>query len=186
MGTHRKHRNSSHRRSVVSCTVVYPAVNPQHFLEHKLDARTFIIADIPNCSDGMSEVRAEADRLGQLLRNTPFEFCTVLNALANDHHCPPDVLAFRAGLSQKRVDQILSGQAVPPLETVLALCIGLNLHPVASLFLIASARHGLDFSPLHLTYLYLIWFHHGENLHSWNQKLQEAGFSQKLPYGRKK
>lgn len=72
--------------------------------------------------------------------------------------------------------------AKPTLQSVLALCIGLNLHPSFSYDLIAKAGYNIMIaSEEFLIYRYLIEHHHMENIFMWNAKLQDAGISQQLP-----
>ena len=72
--------------------------------------------------------------------------------------------------------------AKPTLQSVLALCIGLNLHPSFAYDLIAKAGYNIMVaSEENLIYRYLIDNHHMENIYMWNEKLRDAGISQQLP-----
>lgn len=63
------------------------------------------------------------------------------------------------------------------IKGVLALCIGLNLHPSFSYDLLKKAGFVLiKDNELHCVYMYLIEYHHDENIMLWNEKLQILGF----------
>lgn len=72
--------------------------------------------------------------------------------------------------------------AKPTLQSVLALCIGLNLHPDFCYDLIDKAGYNIFIGrEENIIYRYLINNHHVENIYMWNEKLRDAGIPQQLP-----
>ena len=89
----------------------------------------------------------------------------------------------RTGISSRMIQDYRNKKdAKPTLQSVLALCIGLNLHPSFSYDLITKAGYNImAASEEYLIYRYLIDNHHMENIYMWNEKLRDAGIPQQLP-----
>ena len=167
--------------------------------EIAVDPGVVLDVTIPDSSSQMEVIREEIDRLSELLNNTFSSFNSALTqVLATKKYSfkneegkeekieyPLRVVAARSGLDIRSLKDYLSGRNTnPTLESILAIGIGLNLHPEIIFSLIDKSSHRLTHSSLHIFYKYLVWNHHQECLDSWNQKLREAGFDRQLPKGR--
>jgi len=81
-------------------------------------------------------------------------------------------------LSDKTFDRIKSGQLISPdLETVMAICIGLNLGIIYGESLLKSAGYDLAESttPLHKVYHVLLCTYHERTIFEWNEVLEALG-----------
>lgn len=89
----------------------------------------------------------------------------------------------RTGISSRMIqDYRKKKDSNITLQSVLALCIGLNLQPAFSYDLILKAGFNImTAKDEHLIYRYLIEHHHMENIYMWNEKLQDAGIPQQRP-----
>lgn len=82
-----------------------------------------------------------------------------------------EVLAERSGLSDTTIKNYRSGEVNPPIENVMAVCIGLNLSKVYSFNLLEFADYSIDRdSPRNRAYKFLLDYSDG-TLEQWNQIL---------------
>ena len=122
-------------------------------------------------------------RISDILAEVPSSFCGTLDYHVKRRGYTNEKMEERTGISSRMIQDYRNKKdAKPTLQSVLALCIGLNLHPSFSYDLIAKAGYNIMIaSEEFLIYRYLIEHHHMENIFMWNAKLQDAGITQQLP-----
>ena len=131
----------------------------------------------------MAAIAAEAKRVSDILAEVPSSFCGTLDYHVKRRGYTNEKMEERTGISSRMIQDYRNKKdAKPTLQSVLALCIGLNLHPSFSYDLINKAGYNImAANEEYLIYRYLIEHHHMENIFKWNEKLQDAGIPQQLP-----
>ena len=163
------------------------------FLCRDADSKSFVEATF-NPSEGRNEdvlkraremtaIAEEAKRVADMLDTMPSSFCATLDYHIKRRNYTNEKMEERTGISSRMIQDYRNKKdAKPTLQSVLALCIGLNLHPSFSYDLITKAGYNIMIaSEENLIYRYLIDNHHMENIFMWNTKLQDAGLKQQLP-----
>lgn len=163
------------------------------FLCRDADSKSFVEAkynrdegkneDVVKRAREMISVRDEAKRVQDIMSNLPSSFCGTLNYHINRRNYTNEKAEERSGISARTIqDYRKKFDAKPTLQSVLALCIGLNLQPAFSYDLILKSGYNIMIATEeNLIYRYLIEHHHMESIIMWNQKLRDAGISQQLP-----
>lgn len=97
-------------------------------------------------------------------------------------------LANLSYLSKDTVRKIRSGEnRQPELISLLALCKGLNLHPFFIIHILNTAGYNIFTATReNLFYIYLIFYHHGESVDEWAEKMRATGIREYFPPGEKK
>ena len=86
-----------------------------------------------------------------------------------------DDLVERSGLSDTTIKNYRAGKIPqPPIENVMAVCIGLNLSKVLALDLLSKASYQLGENPRDVAYKFLLDYSDG-TLHQWNLILDAFG-----------
>ena len=139
--------------------------------------------DVVKRAQEMAAIMAEAKRISEILEEIPPTFHGTLDYHVKRRGYTNEKMEERTGISSRMIQDYRNKRDVKPtLPSVLALCIGLNLHPTFSYDLISKAGHNImAISEENMIYRYLIDNHHMENIRMWNQKLQDAGITQQLP-----
>ena len=174
-----KHYDDSFYRICFLCR----DADSKSFVEAKYNPRESQNEDVVKRAQEMSTIMAEAKRVAEILAEMPSSFCGTLDYHIKRRDYTNEKMEECTGISSRTIQDYRNKRdAKPTLPSVLALCIGLNLHPVFAYDLITKAGYNIMI-PVeeNLVYRYLIDNHHMENIHMWNQKLQEAGISQQLP-----
>lgn len=153
------------------------------FVEAKFNPKEGKNEDVLKRAREMATIAAEAKRVSDILAEVPSSFCGTLDYHIRRRGYTNEKMEERTGISSRMIQDYRNKKdAKPTLQSVLALCIGLNLHPSFSYDLIAKAGHNIMIaSEEFLIYRYLIDNHHMENIFMWNEKLQDAGIPQQLP-----
>lgn len=153
------------------------------FVEAKFNPREGKNEDVQKRAREMATIAAEAKRISDILAEIPSSFCGTLDYHIKRRKYTNEKLEERTGISSLMLQDYRNKKdAKPTLQSVLALCIGLNLHPSFSYDLIAKAGYNImTASEEFLVYRYLIDNHHMENIFMWNEKLRDAGIPQQLP-----
>ena len=153
------------------------------FVEAKFNPREGKNEDVQKRAREMATIAAEAKRISDILAEIPSSFCGTLDYHIKRRKYTNEKLEERTGISSRMLQDYRNKKdAKPTLQSVLALCIGLNLHPSFSYDLIAKAGYNImTASEEFLVYRYLIDNHHMENIFMWNEKLRDAGIPQQLP-----
>jgi len=163
------------------------------FLCRDVDSKSFVEATF-NPSEGRNEdvqkracemkrIAAESSRIADIFTEVPPTFWGALDYHINRRGYTNEKMEERTGISSRMIQDYRSKRdAKPTLQSVLALCIGLNLQPTFSYDLISKAGYNIKVpTEEYLIYQYLIDNHHMENIRMWNEKLQDAGIHQQLP-----
>ena len=163
------------------------------FLCRDADSKSFVEAsfnpkegkneDVQKRAREMAAIAAEAKRVADILAEVPSSFCGTLDYHIKRRGYTNEKMEERTGISSRMIQDYRNKKdAKPTLQSVLALCIGLNLHPSFSYDLINKAGYNImAANEEYLIYRYLIEHHHMENIFMWNEKLQDAGIPQQLP-----
>lgn len=153
------------------------------FVEASFNPREGKNEDVQKRAREMITIAAEAKRVSDILAEVPSSFCGTLDYHVKRRGYTNEKMEERTGISSRMIQDYRNKKdAKPTLQSVLALCIGLNLHPSFSYDLIAKAGYNIMIaSEEFLIYRYLIEHHHMENIFMWNAKLQDAGITQQLP-----
>lgn len=153
------------------------------FVEARFNPREGKNEDVQKRAREMATIAAEAKRISDILAEIPSSFCGTLDYHIKRRKYTNEKLEERTGISSRMLQDYRNKKdAKPTLQSVLALCIGLNLHPSFSYDLIAKAGYNImTASEEFLVYRYLIDNHHMENIFMWNEKLRDAGIPQQLP-----
>lgn len=163
------------------------------FLCRDADSKSFVEArfnrnegkneDVQKRAREMALVRNEAKRIQDIMCQLPPTFCGTLEFHVNRRSYTNEKMEELSGISARTIqDYRKKIDAKPMLQSVLALCIGLNLQPAFSYDLITKAGYNIMLpSEEYLVYRFLIDHHHMESIFMWNQKLQDAGIPQQLP-----
>ena len=89
-------------------------------------------------------------------------------------HITVDELVERSGLSDTTIKNYRAGKKTPPIENVMAVCIGLNLPKAYSLHLLGTCSYGLGESPRDRAYKFCLDYGDG-TLMQWNMILDAFG-----------
>mgnify|MGYP000307493828 FL=1 len=168
------------------------------FLCRDADSKSFVEAsfnpkegkneDVQKRAREMAAIAAEAKRVADILAEVPSSFCGTLDYHIKRRGYTNEKMEERTGISSRMIqDYRKKKDSNITLQSVLALCIGLNLQPAFSYDLILKAGFNImTAKDEYLIYRYLIEHHHMENIFMWNEKLQDAGIPQQLPKNRNK
>lgn len=130
----------------------------------------------------MKVILQEVDNLSEIMQELPGGFASTLNYHIKRRKLTNEKMEERSGVSERWIRELRKKEGTSKeLTTVLALCIGLNLHPFLAEDLITKSGYRLGATKEHMIYRWLITQHMDENLDAWNSHLQEAGISQRLP-----
>lgn len=153
------------------------------FVEAKFNPKEGKNEDVQKRAREMAAIAAEAKRVSDILAEVPSSFCGTLDYHVKRRGYTNEKMEERTGISSRMIQDYRNKKdAKPTLQSVLALCIGLNLHPSFSYDLINKAGYNImAANEEYLIYRYLIDNHHMENIYMWNAKLQDAGIPQQLP-----
>lgn len=153
------------------------------FVEASFNPREGKNEDVQKRAREMAAIAAEAKRVADILAEVPSSFCGTLDYHIKRRGYTNEKMEERTGISSRMIqDYRKKKDSNITLQSVLALCIGLNLQPAFSYDLILKAGFNImTAKDEHLIYRYLIEHHHMENIFIWNEKLQDAGIPQQLP-----
>jgi len=179
-----RHYDDSYYRRCFLCR----DVDSKCFVEATCDAHSEQNEDVKKRAAGMASIKEEAERIKNILVDLPSSFAGALSVHIQRRGYTNEDMEERTDISEKTIREYRNNhEAKPELPSVLALCIGLNLHPSLAYDLVDKAGHNIFIpAPANLVYQYLINNHHMENIEMWNEKLNEADIPQRLPSNRKK
>lgn len=133
--------------------------------------------------DELKRINEELNRIIRIQKELPATFADTLDFHINRTTFSNERIAERCELSDKTIRELRKGRSDnPSIGTVLALCIGLNLHPEFSYDLIEKAGYNINKpSKENAAYKFLINYHHMESLRSWNETLARLDLNISLP-----
>ena len=139
--------------------------------------------DVRQRAREMKIISGEAQRLSKIAESLPSSFSGTLNAHIKRKRLTNEKLEERSHISARTIqDYRNKADAKPTLQSVLALCIGLNLHSAFFYDLIAKAGYNImNINEEFMMYRYLIDNHYMETIDRWNDLLSDTDFKQKLP-----
>lgn len=82
----------------------------------------------------------------QMLRSLPNDFCAAMNKCMEWRNMSNADLARITGISERTIGRILNGKTSGDLVNIVLMCLGLNLPPTISHFLIDKSSHNLQYS----------------------------------------
>lgn len=128
--------------------------------------------------DGRTKALLEYNKeLSDVLKNLPGSFAGALTALMKWKGKTVEALAENCALDPKTIQRMRNNEDYEPtIETVVAICIALQLPPIASQALISRAPCSLTFSEKHLTYQFLLNSCYTKTIFECNGTLQRLGF----------
>lgn len=95
-------------------------------------------------------------------------------------------LSYRCNISTVMISNYLNHEdQEKKFASVLALCIGLNLHPIYMEDLIEKAGYSMKKDQAHFFVKFLIWNHPDDTIEEWQKKLDESHINIKLPMRKK-
>ncbi len=162
------------------------------FLCRDINSETFIEADYDadNTSNQSKEKRREelskvvdaTEELSNVLESLPGSFSKTLEAHMKRKDINEEELSYRSNISTVTISKFINhNEAEKTFASVLAICIGLNLHPLFMEDLIAKAGYANRIDPTHIFVKFLIWNHSDDSIEGWQSKLDEAKINLKLP-----
>ncbi len=160
----------------------------KNFVEAKFNPKEGNNEDVQKRAREMAAIKEEAKRISGILSELPSTFSGTLDYHIKRRGYTNEKMEERCYISSRTIQDYRNNRNQnPSLESVLSLCIGLNLHPEFSYDLISKAGYIFKVSSQeHIIYKYLIDHHHMENIDMWNEKLKDAGINQQLPSNRNK
>ncbi|MES5930084.1 hypothetical protein QCI77_29715 [Bacillus cereus group sp. MG9] len=159
-------------RDVSAANFVEATYNPNYEDNQNIQERTEEIAKISAFS------RETSDEL----MNMPGSFSKTLDYHIKRRGLTNEIVGERSGLSSRIISDYRNNETLnKELPTVVALCIGMNLHYFYADDLILKAGHYWKRTHEHMVYSWLLVDHADENLYQWNKQLEDAGIPQRLP-----
>lgn len=119
---------------------------------------------------------AQADKIASLLNTLPPSYPETIKKLMAKNKISVEELAYRSGLTERTVYRHRQGEKKrPPLPQVMALCIGMNLHPVFSFDLLSKAGIRLTSSKEDTVYTMVLMTMSEKSITDVNKYLKAAG-----------
>ena len=164
------------------------------FLCSNINSATFVEAsynpkykDNQNKTERAHEIMKSRDAVKTITENlqeVPSGFGPTLSFHMKRKNITIEELAERSRLSSRVIGDYRNKKNIRDsitLQSVIALCIGLNLQGYYSEDLIDKAGFRLGMTEEQLLYHYLIYNHSDENIDTWNQIISDMGLSRKIP-----
>lgn len=132
--------------------------------------------DVLKNATAMRRIAEYSKEYAEIGSTLPSSFCGTLDAHIKRRKFTNEEMELRTLISERTIREYRSNpESKPILQSVLALCIGLNLHPQFAMDLLNKAGYNMSaFVGINFIYSYLIYNHHNENIHLWNEKLKKA------------
>lgn len=156
-------------------------VNAEYYVEHKYDKD--FNSKCVQTADSIKEAvavynaayKAEKQILINMMSNGYDSFADALIYHMDRKKITVDDLVERSGLSDTTIKNYRAGKVPqPPIENVMAVCIGLNLSKVLALDLLSKASYQLGENPRDVAYKFLLDYSDG-TLYQWNLILDAFG-----------
>jgi len=153
-------------------------VKASEFVEAEFDPDLDHTQSVQERAAECKKIRAQAKSIEGSADVLPASFSKTLEFHIKRKGCDLTELSINSGISEITIRQYLDkGNQHPAKSSAMALCVGLNLHPVYSLDLLRKAGHEIVYQPTEENILYydLITNHPMETLEMWNEKLSMWG-----------
>ena len=132
--------------------------------------------DVLKNATAMRRIAEYSKEYAEIGSTLPSSFCGTLDAHIKRRKFTNEEMEERTLISERTIREYRSNPGSKPiLQSVLALCIGLNLHPQFAMDLLNKAGYNMSaFVGNNFIYCYLIYNHHNENIYLWKEKLEKA------------
>ena len=169
-----KHYDDSYYRICYLCR----DIDSKEFIEAKFDLKDGNNENVQKDAIELAKISEEIKRIKKIVNELPSSFGGTLDAhIKRKGYTNEDVAGYTT-INEKTIRNYRNGNNInPEIGTVMALCIGLNLHPIFAEDLIKKAGYDIfsKNSEENIAYQYLINHLHMENLERWNFVLRSFG-----------
>ena len=169
-----KHYDDSYYRICYLCR----DIDSKEFIEAKFDLKDGNNENVQKDAIELAKISEEIKRIKKIVNELPSSFGGTLDAhIKRKGYTNEDVAGYTT-INEKTIGNYRNGNNInPEIGTVMALCIGLNLHPIFAEDLIKKAGYDIfsKNSEENIAYQYLINHLHMENLERWNFVLRSFG-----------
>lgn len=158
-------------------------IDSKSFIEAKFDPREGNNENVQKNAIELQKISKEIGRVSNIVNNLPNSFCGTLDAHIKRKKYTNEDVEGLTNISEKTIRNYRNNNnANPGIRSVMALCIGLNLHPTFAFDLIKKAGYDITSrnTEENITYCYLIYNHHMESIDKWNMVLENFGMK-RLP-----
>jgi DNA-binding Xre family transcriptional regulator len=123
-------------------------------------------------------ISAYNKELTVLMQNLPNSFSGTIKELMKWKDVTVESLANDSLIGPKTIQRLRNDEDYETtLETIIALCIGLHLPPIASTYLIDKSKFSLKVTEQHLTYRFLLTSYYSHSIYDCNKLLTDQGFA---------
>lgn len=150
--------------------------NSSNFIETVCSLDAVQNEDVLKNASAMQRIAEFSKEYAEIGGSLPSSFCGTLDAHINRRGFTNEHMEERTLISERTIrDYRSKPESKPTLQSVLALCIGLNLYPLFAFDLLSKAGYNMNtFVGPNFIYSYLIYNHFNETIHQWNDKLEKA------------
>jgi len=178
--------NRSYDASYYSLCFLCRNANSSRFIETICSMNEEQNEDVLKNAAAMGRIAKMSKEYAEIGASLPSSFSGTLDAHIKRRGYTNEQMEERTLISERTIREYRNNIEVKPtLQSVLALCIGLNLQPQFAFDLLDKAGHNINsFVGMNFIYSYLIYNHHMENIYLWNEKLSKGNMDP-LPSKRK-
>lgn len=171
--TIQKDSNSYGKQFYIECVLYRDATSDIIFEAH------FNVSQANDTVDNRAKMlQAYNQELSEVLRNLPGSFSGALKSFMKWKGKTVEALAEDCCLDPKTIQRMRNNEEYETtIETVIAICIALQLPPIASQTLISRSSCSLTFSEKHLAYQFLLNSCYTKTIYECNDTLQRLGFA---------
>ena len=125
-------------------------------------------------AEELKKIGSEAKQIANIVRRLPATFADTLVAHMDRLDCTEEALAEKALVAPKTIQRMRNDIKYKcKLETVVAICIGLQLHPILSMDLVCKAGHAFkQYDEEHIIYQMLLNAKYQSSIYECNEILQ--------------
>lgn len=158
-------------------------VDSESFLEAKYNPDSGNNEDVQKRAEELQIISREMERISKIMNEVPSTFCGTLDYHINRRRYTNEKMEEYTGISSRMIQDYRKKPNIKiTLPSLLALCIGLNLHPTFAYDLISKAGYNIMANTNeNIAYRYLIDHQHTGNIQLWNEILKGFGINQQLP-----
>lgn len=175
--------HSCKRKTRRTITVVFSAPDPRHYSEITRSPSEEIEQIIVPAKSEMEDIKNELSSIYNTIINLPPLWVETFEYHRKRKNLSISDLSVRSHISETTLYNYKKKPYIQPkLAVVLAIIIGLNLHPIYAKDLLTKAGYNIMApSPTNYIFQFLIECMHTETIEVWNQRLAEADIGIVLP-----
>lgn len=134
-------------------------------------------------AEEFKKIGSEAKQIANIVRSLPASFADTLVAHMDRLNCTEESLAEKSSIAPKTIQRMRNDiRYKSKLETVVAVCIGLQLHPILSMDLVCKSGYSFKlFDEVHIIYQVLLNTKYQSQIYECNEILRSNNFK---PLGR--